>query len=243
MTTWSRSHTVTRRSTIATAAGAAASVALPLALAAAGGEGAPAGAGAGGAKTPAKIAYWGMWGGASEQPETDVITNFQAKFPHITVEGTQASQVAGTGALDREKFIAALAAGNPPDVIKGDQLAAAWEFLKYYCYGKDAQLLFGSRTGQMPALLEAAEDKDYKQSDPRMPVFVDVMKHAKIRDVTPAGDEIWFNDQAKTRNYAMFKLGPRVLEGQRSIPDILNESEKHVNQTINAALKQAGVGC
>lgn len=66
------------------------------------------------------------------------------------------------------------------------------------------------------------------------------MKHAKIRDVTPAGDEIWFNDQAKSRNYAMFELGPRVLEGQRAIPDIVNESEKHVNQTLDEAWARAG---
>jgi multiple sugar transport system substrate-binding protein len=446
--------------------------------------GAPGGSeatGTGGTKKPVKIAYWGKWTGANEEPENLVIANFQQKFSHITVDGLDSNQVAGEGALDREKFIAALAAGNPPDVIKidrfkmgghgakgatmvmddlvkrdrvdmkkfypatveevmfppgsggkitalpwntddraliynkkhfmevgidpnkpprtweevmdvgtkltkmeggrlvragyvawgantnwsigtqwaaggqwlkagpdgkpnrkaafndargrqalqhvkdnlerhlggfqayeewrtrwgpreqgawfndgismgvhgswmigdfkrfgphvdwgvvpaprprgmegtpttwaggfalaiptgikGDQLAAAWEFVKYYCYGKDAQLLFGSRTGQMPALLEAAEDKAFKESDPHMPVFVEVMKHAKIRDVTPAGDEIWFNDQARTRQFAMFELGPRTLEGKMSISDILNESEKHVNLTLDEAWARAG---
>ena len=432
-------------------------------------------------KRPAKIAYWGKWGGASERPESEVITNFQQRFPHITVEGLDSNQIAGDGALDREKFIAALAAGNPPEVIKidrfkmgghgakgatqllddlvkrdkidmkkfyaatveevlyppgpggkitalpwntddralyynkkhfieagldpnkppktweeaqdvgtkltkmqggqllragfvawgantnwsigwnwsaggqflkpgpdgkpnrkaafnddkarralqyvkdnmervlggfqayeewrtrwgpreqgawfndgismgvtgsweignfklygkhvdygvapaprprgleatpitwaggfalaiptgikADQLSAAWEFLKYYCYGKDAQLLFGSQTGQMPALLEAAEDKAFKESAPQMPVFVDVMKHAKIRDVTPAGDEIWFNDQARTRPYAMFEWANRLYEGKQSVTDIINESEKHVNQTLDEAWARAG---
>ncbi|CAA9289720.1 MAG: hypothetical protein AVDCRST_MAG77-4600 [uncultured Chloroflexi bacterium] len=460
----------------------AVSAAPPLVLAACGAAGSAPGTGStGGTKQPVKIAYWGKWTGASEEPENAVIANFQQKFSHITVEGLDNSQLAGEGALDREKFVAALAAGNPPETIKidrfkmgghgargattvlddlvkrdkidmkkfyaatveevmyppgqgskitalpwntddralyynkkhfaeagldpnkppktweealdvgkkltkteggrllrpgyvgwgantnwgiglhwaaggqwlkpgpdgkpnrraafndvkgratlehvkatvdqifgsfqayedwrtrwgpreqgawfndgismgvtgvwelgnfklygkhvdfgvapaprprgmegtpvtwaggfalaiptgikGDKFDAAWEFLKHYCYTKDAQVLFGSRTGQMPALLEAAEDKAYKESDPRMPVFVDVMKHAKIRDVTPAGDEIWTNDQARTRNYAMAELGPRVLEGQRTIPDILAESEKHVNQTLDEAWARAG---
>lgn len=469
----------TRRSFFGLTAGAV----TPLMLAACGGEASSTqgGQASGGVKKPVTISYWGKWTGASEEPENAVIANFQQKFSHITVEGLDNNQLAGEGALDREKFIAALAAGNPPEIIKidrfkmgghgakgattvlddvvkrdkidmkkffpatveevmyppgqggkitalpwntddralyynkkhfmeagldpnkppktwdealemgkkltkleggrllrpgyvawgantnwsiglqwaaggqwlkpgadgkpnrkaafndakgraalehvkatvdqifgsfqayeewrtrwgpreqgawfndgismgvtgvweignfklygkqvdfgvapaprpkgmegtpttwaggfalaiptgikGEKFDAAWEFAKYYCYGKDAQLLFGSRTGQMPALLEAAEDRAYKESDPRMPVFVDVMKHAKIRDVTPAGDEIWFNDQAKSRNYAMFELGPRVLEGQRAIPDILNESEKHVNQTLDEAWARAG---
>ena len=459
----------------ATAAGPAA------VLAACGPGGAPAGGPAAPSAKPVKIAYWGMWGGSSEEPENAVIANFQQKFPHITVEGLQDRQIAGEGAVDREKFVAALAAGAPPPVIKidrfkmgghgakrtttllddlikrdkvdmkkfyqatvdevlyppgpggkitalpwntddralyfnkkhfidagldpnkpprtweeaqdvgvkltkleggrllragfvawgantnwsigwhwsaggqflkpgpdgkpnrkaafnddkarrvlqyvqdnmnrvlggfqayeewrqrwgpreqgawfndgismgvtgsweignfkiygqhvdygiappprprgmegtpitwaggfalaiptgikGDELAAAWEFLKFYCYGKDSQLLFGSRTGQMPALLEAAEDRGFKESDPHMPVFVEVMKHAKIRDVTPAGDEIWFNDQARSRPYALFEWAGRVYEGKQSISDILNESEKHVNQTLDEAWARAG---
>lgn len=127
-----------------------------------------------------------------------------------------------------------------PTGIKGDNLTAAWEFLKYYCYGKDAQLLFGSQTGQMPALMEAAEDKEYKQSYPQMPVFVDLMKQAKIRDVTPSGDEVWFNTGNNERPFAMFALADRVYEGQMSISGILQESEKYVNQTLQDAWARAG---
>ncbi|MDQ3701003.1 MAG: ABC transporter substrate-binding protein, partial [Chloroflexota bacterium] len=108
-----------------------------------------------------------------------------------------------------------------PTGIKAEQLDAAWEFVKYYCYGKEAQLLFGSRTGQMPALIEAAEDKAYRESDPRMPVFVEVMKHAKIRDVTPAGDEVW--STTADRQFAIGGLADRVYENKLSIADILNE--------------------
>ncbi len=112
-----------------------------------------------------------------------------------------------------------------PAGITGDRQAAAWEFLKDYCYGKEAQVLFGSRTGQMPALLEAAEDRAFKESDPHMPVFVEVMKHAKIRDVTPAGDEVWFNNATQERPFALFSLRDRVIEAKMSISDILDESE------------------
>ena len=68
----------------------------------------------GGAKKPVTINYWVKWGGTSEEPENAVITNFQQKFPHVTVVGTEDTQIAGTGRGDREKFIAALAAGVPP---------------------------------------------------------------------------------------------------------------------------------
>ncbi|MGH2352801.1 MAG: extracellular solute-binding protein, partial [Chloroflexota bacterium] len=125
-----------------------------------------------------------------------------------------------------------------PTGIAGDRLAAAWEFLKFYCYGKESQLLFGSQTGQMPALVEAAEDKAYKDSDPHMPVFVDVMKQAKIRDVTPAGDEVWFTTD--DRQFAIFGWANRLYEGTMSISDILTESEKHVNQTLDEAWARAG---
>lgn len=473
-------HKATRRTLVSATAAGAAAVALPAVLVACGPGAAPGGGqGAAGTKNPVKIAYWGKWGGTSQEPEEAVIADFQAKFPHITVEALESNQVGGEGALDREKFYAALAANTPPDVIKIDrfkmgshgarrttailddlikrdkidmkkfypatveevlyppgtggkvtalpwntddralfynkqhflevgldpnkppktweeaqemgikltkrqgdnliragfvawgantnwsigwhlsaggqflkpgpdgkpnrkaafnddkarrmleyvkdnmervlggfpaydawrqrfgsnekgawfndgismgvtgvwelgnfkkfgpsvdygvapaprprglegtpvtwaggfalaiptglkaeQAAAAWEFLKFYCYGKDAQLLFGSRTGQMPALLDAAEDRAFRESDPHMPVFVDVMKHAKIRDVTPAGDEVWFT--TADRRFAIFGLADRLYEGTMSVSDILNETEKHVNQTLDEAWARAG---
>jgi multiple sugar transport system substrate-binding protein len=125
-----------------------------------------------------------------------------------------------------------------PSGIKGEAAEAAWEFLKYYCYGKESQLLFGSRTGQMPALVEAAEDPAFKDSDPHMPVFVEVMKQAKIRDVTPAGDDVWFT--TRDRPFAIFGWADRLAEGKMSIADIVSESEKHVNQTLDEAWARAG---
>jgi ABC-type glycerol-3-phosphate transport system substrate-binding protein len=127
-----------------------------------------------------------------------------------------------------------------PTGIKGDNLAAAWEFLKYYCYGKESQVLFGSKTGQMPALLEAAEDKAFRESDPHMPVFVDIMRNAKIRDVTPAGDEVWFDNANKERQFALFELRNRVLEGKLPVNEIFNQSEQYINQTLDQAWAQAG---
>ncbi|HEX2033976.1 MAG TPA: ABC transporter substrate-binding protein [Chloroflexota bacterium] len=127
-----------------------------------------------------------------------------------------------------------------PIGIKGNLQEAAWEFLKYYCYGKESQVLFGSATGQMPALIEAAEDKAYKESDPHMPVFVDIMKHAKIRDVTPAGDEVWFNNSTNERPYAMFNLITLARRGQQSVSEILNEAEQYINRTLDEAWARAG---
>jgi multiple sugar transport system substrate-binding protein len=125
-----------------------------------------------------------------------------------------------------------------PTGVKGPGADAAWEFLKYYCFGKEAQLLFGSRTGQMPALMEAAEDPAYRDSDPRMSVFVDVMKHARYRDVTPAGDEVW--STTTDRPFAIGGWAQRLMDGKMSISDILTESENHVNRTLDQAWAQAG---
>ncbi|HEV2123576.1 MAG TPA: extracellular solute-binding protein, partial [Chloroflexota bacterium] len=108
----------TRRWLFATAS----TVALPAVLTACGAESGPASTGNSGAVTkPVTITYWGRWGGTSEQPEKQVIANFQEKFPNVTIQDMESNQIAGEGALDREKFIAALAAGTPPDVIKIDR--------------------------------------------------------------------------------------------------------------------------
>ena len=74
----------TRRSFLGTAGGAGAA-ALAAACAPSGG-GAIEG-GAGGTKKPVRIAYWGKWDGANQEPEEAVIANFQQKLPHITVDG------------------------------------------------------------------------------------------------------------------------------------------------------------
>jgi hypothetical protein len=73
-----------------------------------------------------------------------------------------------------------------------------------------------------------------------MPVFVDIMKNAKIRDVTPAGDEVWFDNSNKERPFALFELRNRVLEGKLPINDIFNQSEQYINQTLDQAWAQAG---
>ncbi len=95
-------------------------------------------------------------------------------------------------------------------------------------------------SGRIPVLLEAAEDKAYRESNPLVPIFVDVMKHAKIRNVTPVGDEVWFNNQTQERPYAMFELRLRALEGKLAISDILNEAEKYVNKTLDEGWARAG---
>jgi multiple sugar transport system substrate-binding protein len=127
-----------------------------------------------------------------------------------------------------------------PTGIKGDAFDAAWEFVKYYTATKEAQLTLATISGRIPVLVEAAEDKAYKDSNPLVPVFVEVMKHAKIRDVTPAGDEVWFNNQTQERPYALFDLRLRALEGKESPADILDKGEKHVNQVLDEAWAQVG---
>ncbi len=71
-----------------------------------------------------------------------------------------------------------------------------------------------------------------------MPTFVEVMKHAKIRDVTPAVDDVWFT--TTDRQFAIFGLADRVYENKMSIADIVNEAEKHVNTVLDQAWAQAG---
>ena len=108
-----------------------------------------------------------------------------------------------------------------PAGINGDREAAAWEFLKDYCYGKEAQVLFGSRTGQMPALLEAAEAGVQGERPPHAGLRGGDQA-SKIRDVTPAGDEVWFNNATQERPFALFSLRDRVIEAKMSISDILD---------------------
>ena len=126
-----------------------------------------------------------------------------------------------------------------PTGIKGDAADAAWEFIKYATYTKEAQLTYAVVAGRFPVLLEAAEDKAFRESNPLVPVHVEVMKQAKIRDVTPAGDEVWFNDAQKSRNYALFELRLRALEGKESITDILNKSEQYINQPLDEGWARA----
>ncbi len=127
-----------------------------------------------------------------------------------------------------------------PTGITGDQRDAAWEFIKYVTYTKEAQLTLATIAGRFPVLLEAAEDKSFKESNPLAPVHVEVMKYAKIRDVTPAGDEVWFNDASNSRPYALFELRLRALEGKESFTDILSKAEQYINQTLDQAWAQVG---
>jgi len=101
----------------------AAGAAGPLLTACGAGGAAPAGGSqaAGASKKPVKLQYWNKFGGTTADAEDQVIQAFQSKLPHVTIEALEGSQVAGTGDVDREKFTAALAAGNPPEVIKIDR--------------------------------------------------------------------------------------------------------------------------
>lgn len=67
------------------------------------------------------------------------------------------------------------------------------------------------------------------------------MKYAKFREVTPAGDDVWFNDSAGSKPFALFELPARAFEKKMSISDILNESEKYVNRVLDQARGRVGV--
>ena len=61
---------------------------------------------------PVTISVWHVWGGARLEMMDQLVQDFQAEYPNITVEHTLIDQ--GDMA---EKYLTAIASGNPPDVI------------------------------------------------------------------------------------------------------------------------------
>jgi hypothetical protein len=54
----------------------------------------------------------------------------------------------------------------------------------------------------------------------------------------PAGDDVRFTTE--DRPFAIFGWADRLAEGKMSVADILSESEKHINQTLDEARARAG---
>lgn len=65
----------------------------------------------------------------------------------------------------------------------------AWRFIEF-ASSKQAQILFATRAGAIPALRAAAESGDFRGSSPFWPPFIEEMEYARFRPVHPAFPEI-----------------------------------------------------
>ncbi len=70
------------------------------------------GSGVAAAEEPVTVKFWHVWGGARLEMIDAMIADFQAEYPHITVEHTLLDQ---TDMI--QKYLTAVASGDPPDVI------------------------------------------------------------------------------------------------------------------------------
>ena len=61
---------------------------------------------------PVTVQFWHVWGGARLEMIEAMIADFQALYPHITVEHTLLDQTDMV-----QKYLTAVASGSPPDVI------------------------------------------------------------------------------------------------------------------------------
>jgi ABC-type glycerol-3-phosphate transport system substrate-binding protein len=61
---------------------------------------------------PVTVKFWHVWGGARLEMIEAMIADFQALYPHITVEHTLLDQTDMV-----QKYLTAVASGDPPDVI------------------------------------------------------------------------------------------------------------------------------
>ena len=103
----------TRRSILAAAATAGL-----LAEAACGAAGPPAGARPTAAPQPVTLDFQHRWDGPAREPIVqEQIRKFQEKYPYARVNVTQYQQAGDTTAMQAARFLAAIAAGTPPDVF------------------------------------------------------------------------------------------------------------------------------
>ena len=105
--------------------------------------------GASASHAPVTIDIWGAWSGRELEQFNKIFDGFHEKYPWITVNSV--------GGVNDQKIIAAINAGNPPDVVLSFTLdsvgqfcaSGAWQDLNPYIEQSSFDI------GQFPASVEA----------------------------------------------------------------------------------------
>ncbi len=98
---------------------------------------------------------------------------------------------------------------------------AAWKFIKFMT-SKDAQVAM-AKVGQMPVNKEALNDPEAIKAMPLLPVFVDALKTARPRPVTPK----W----ADMENIIATKVA-EAITGQKEVKVTLDEAAAEIDKLI-----------
>jgi len=176
---------------------------------------------AGGVFTGRKVAMVmdGSWtlGGLREQ---GLESEFRMAFPPRPA-GLEETPVTWSGG-----FALAIPTG-----VNGAAREAAWEFIKFYS-GHDAQVILGSRTGQIPTLRSAASSDEFLGSAPQMDVFVQLMQHSRWLPAIPNGAEMWglYTDQ----------IHSLLAAGEMPVVQILNETARIGQARLDEAWARLG---
>lgn len=104
----------------------------------------------------------------------------------------------------------------------------AWEFIKYYCTNKEAQLILGTEgTGQIPVLKAAAYDERFLKSSKVTRTTVELLEEGRFRPVIPAGEELWklYSDTVNSE----------LTSAKRSPVDILNRTASEAQKILDRA--------
>lgn len=98
---------------------------------------------------------------------------------------------------------------------------AAWKFIKFMT-GKDAQVAM-AKVGQMPVNKEALSDPEAIKAMPLLPVFVEALKTARARPVTPKWGDM--------ENIIATKVA-EAITGQKAVQTALDEAAAEIDKLI-----------
>ncbi len=121
-----------------------------------------------------------------------------------------------------------------PEGIDDKKADAAWEFIKYYCMDADPVLAMATQAGNMPAIEKLARDDRYLSANKFNKKFVDLMPHSRFRDLTPVGNELWFD--------IIWPMPNDVFYGKKTVKQALADSEAKANKVLDRGWKEAERG-
>lgn len=117
-----------------------------------------------------------------------------------------------------------------PSGIDDEKADAAWKFIKYYCMDDGPIMSMATQAGNMPAIEKFARDDRYLSANKFNKNFVDLMKVSRFRDITPVGNELWFD--------IIWPMPNDVFFAKKTVKQALEESERKANKVLDRGWKQ-----
>jgi len=121
-----------------------------------------------------------------------------------------------------------------PEGVSDEKADAAWEFIKFKCTDEEVVLALARDTGQMPAIERLARDERYLSANKFNKTFVDLMPYSRFRDLTPVGQELWFD--------IIWPMPNDVFYGKKTVKQALADSEEKANKVLDRGWKEVERG-